>query len=65
MTDEGARLKDLVERLLCPSKDVNELTEKEIHETMEEPDEFRVNLDRMVAGGMTPLAGSPLLPQSH
>jgi hypothetical protein len=63
--DETARLKDLVERqlqrLLCQLKDLDELkdelTEQEIAETrsdtMEELNQFRDNLDRMIAGDMT------------
>ena len=63
--DETARLKEMVERqlqrLLCQLKDLDELkdslTEEEIRETrsetMEELNEFRDNLDRMMAGDMT------------
>jgi hypothetical protein len=63
--DETTRLKDLVERqlsrLLCQLKDLDELkgdlTEEEIAEiksdTMEELNQFRDNLDRMIAGNMT------------
>jgi hypothetical protein len=63
--DETSRLKDLVERqlqrLLCQLKDLDELkdelTEQEIAETrsdtMEELNQFRDNLDRMIAGDMT------------
>jgi len=63
--EETARLKEMVERqlqrLLCQLKDLDELkdelTEDEIRETrsetMAELNEFRDNLDRMIAGDMT------------
>lgn len=63
--EETGRLKEMVERqlqrLLCQLKDLDELkdelTEEEIRETrsetMEELNEFRDNLDRMIAGDMT------------
>lgn len=65
ISDENSRLKEMVERqlqrLLCQLKDLDELkdelTEEEIRETrsetMEELNEFRVNLDKMIAGDMT------------
>ncbi|KAH0792626.1 protein LZIC-like [Histomonas meleagridis] len=65
MSNENALLKEMVERqlqrLLCQLKDLDELkdelTEEEIRETrtetMEELNEFRVNLDKMIAGDIT------------
>ena len=65
INDETSRLKEMVERqlhrLLCQLKDLDELkdelTDEEIRETrsetMEELNEFRSNLDKMIAGDMT------------